>query len=253
MKPFPHELSPLRTAHQAQQQPASRAMAQAAFSVLALLGFLHCTPALALYKFIDENGRVAYSDRPPPPGLKNLAANTSGAGSSSDDLPYVLKNSVAKYPVTLYSIADCAPCQDARKLFEQRGVPFTEKMVRTTADTDQMKKASLPFERFPVISVGSQTQNSFEAGALHGLLDAAGYPKSSALPRNYKHAIAKDMSTPPAATSDAATKVSKPASKAEQEAQTLKAQADAIAERKAKRLAERKSLDNTQTSSNLRF
>jgi glutaredoxin len=157
--------------------------------------------AHAVYKYIDANGQVTYSDRPPPAGAKSLAADTSGAGVAIADLPYAVKASATRYPVTLYSLSSaCTACNDARKFLTERGIPFTERTIRGAADISALKKLNLPAEQFPVISIGTQVQTNFEAGALGALLDAAGYPKTSALPQGYKHAPAQAMTSSGSAT-----------------------------------------------------
>jgi glutaredoxin len=171
----------------------SHSVQMRAFASLAMLAFAlgFSDQAAAMYKYLDTDGRVTYSDRPPPPGAKSLDANTSGAGTSLPDLPFALRGSVTRYPVSLFTLSNaCAPCDDARKLLTARGVPFTERIVRGTSDTAAMKKLNLPTGQFPVITVGSQSQTNFEPIAIGALLDAAGYPKSSALPSSYRNPMA---------------------------------------------------------------
>ena len=54
---------------------------QVRYSGLALLLFaLACLPAAAqMYKWVDENGRTQFSDRPPPPGVKFVTINSTPA------------------------------------------------------------------------------------------------------------------------------------------------------------------------------
>jgi glutaredoxin len=163
--------------------------------IFALLVALSASNATALYKYVDANGNVTYSDRPPPPGARSVNPDTSGAGTAGSDLPYAVRASVQRYPVTLYALAsDCSPCQHARKFLVERGIPFTEKSIRNAADAATLKKSNLPNDQYPVITVGSQVHSNFEPGALGALLDAAGYPKSSALPPGYKHGPAQAAS-----------------------------------------------------------
>jgi glutaredoxin len=163
--------------------------------IFALLVALSAGNALAVYKYVDANGNITYSDRPPPAGSRSVTPDTSGAGNAGSDLPYALRASVQRYPVTLYALTTaCAPCQSARKYLVGRGIPFTEKAIRNVADAAALKKLNLPNEQFPVITIGAQVQSNFEPGALGALLDAAGYPKSSALPPGYKQAPAQAAS-----------------------------------------------------------
>lgn len=49
--------------------------------VLALLGAALATPSIAQWKWKDKDGRVQYSDRPPPPGVseKDVLSKPAGA------------------------------------------------------------------------------------------------------------------------------------------------------------------------------
>ncbi len=179
--------------------------------ILALLVATAASNALAVYKYLDANGQVTYSDRPPPAGSKSMAADTSGAGVAIADLPYAVKASAMRYPVSLYALGSgCGACDNARKFLTERGIPFTERTIRSAADVSALKKQNLPSEQFPVITVGTQAQSNFDAGALGAMLDAAGYPKTSALPPGYKHAPAKAMTSTPAAAEIAETKDAEP-------------------------------------------
>jgi glutaredoxin len=135
--------------------------------IFALLVALSAGNALAVYKYVDANGNITYSDRPPPAGSRSVTPDTSGAGNAGSDLPYALRASVQRYPVTLYALTTaCAPCQSARKYLVGRGIPFTEKAIRNVADAAALKKLNLPNEQFPVITIGAQVQSNFEPGAL---------------------------------------------------------------------------------------
>jgi hypothetical protein len=75
-----------RTPEQASRSPlARRALALAA---LVVLGSLALPAAAAVYKWVDPQGRIHYSDRPPPPEGKLLSVDTSvqnsHAGRSSE-------------------------------------------------------------------------------------------------------------------------------------------------------------------------
>ncbi|MBL8381897.1 MAG: DUF4124 domain-containing protein, partial [Burkholderiales bacterium] len=94
--------------------------------------------ALAQYKYIGPDGRVIYSDQPPPPGAKGVqkpatAGNTASTGAGGG-LPFALQQAVKNFPVTLYTTNDCDACNQGRNLLTRRGVPFTEKTVRTQDD-----------------------------------------------------------------------------------------------------------------------
>lgn len=164
--------------------------------------------AQQVYKSVDKNGRVTYSEVPPLPGSGDkLTADSASSGS----LPYALQQVVSRYPVTLYTTAECSPCINARLMLTQRGVPFTERTVSSDDDIAAYKRLNSE-NNFPLVTIAAQQLKGYEEGEWTKYLDAAGYPKSSVLPRNYKNAEATSL-TPKKAVEKAEKEVTeKPAS-----------------------------------------
>ncbi|MFA7665245.1 MAG: glutaredoxin family protein [Burkholderiaceae bacterium] len=177
------------------------------------LGLVLCcaTPAAAqYYKWIGTDGRVNYGDRPPP-GARPLgsagahggllpraggdarsgdgaapevpAGSTAAAGSTA--LPYKLQTLVRRYPVVLYQTASCQPCELARQHLEGRGIPYQVREVRNQADSQAFIQLGFRSLTFPAASIGAEQINGFDGAGWDRLLDAAGYPKQSELPRNW--------------------------------------------------------------------
>ena len=143
-------------------------------------------PVLAqaqMYRWVDDNGKVHYSDRAPLSGAKNVQKQSISVGqSSSASLPYALQQAVRNFPVTLYTSEVCKePCDQARELLNKRGVPYSEVTVTDEADLAQLKKLSGD-SVVPVMTVGREVYKGFESGAYKAALDSAGYPTSSLLP-----------------------------------------------------------------------
>ena len=134
-----------------------------------------------LYRWTDQKGRLNVADTPPPPGAKDVhqwrvIASSAAEGGSE---PYALRQARKESPVTLYTAADCDPCNDARKLLNARGIPFKEVSVTEKEVSELVKLAGSA--SVPVIVVGNATQKGFEGSAYHRLLDDAGYPKMGLL------------------------------------------------------------------------
>jgi glutaredoxin len=157
---------------------------QALFMLAA--SYLH---AQQIYKSIDKNGRVTYSEIPPAPGSEN---KLTGESVQNLALPYALQQVVNRYPVTLYTAADCAPCINARLMLTQRGVPFTERTISSNEDIAAYKKINSD-NNFPLATIASQQLKGYQEDEWTKYLDAAGYPKTSTLPRNYKNAEATSL------------------------------------------------------------
>lgn len=131
------------------------------------------------YRWVDPAGRTVISDTPPPSKIKNLA-KTVEAAEAGDNLPFALRKAKESFPVTLYTSADCGSnCQQARDMLNGRGVPFTEKILKSAEEANELKQ--LVGEVFvPSMKIGNQSFRGFEAGAYNNLLDLAGYPKTPA-------------------------------------------------------------------------
>jgi glutaredoxin len=142
--------------------------------------------AQQVYKSVDKNGRVTYSEVPPLPGSGD---KLTGDSASSVALPYALQQVVSRYPVTLYTTADCGPCITAKLMLTQRGIPFAERTVSSNEDIAAYKKLNTE-NNFPLATIAAQQLKGYEETEWTKYLDAAGYPKTSALPRNYRNAEA---------------------------------------------------------------
>lgn len=157
---------------------------------------VHAQP---VYRIVGPDGKVTFSDKPPPDAKP--AAGTANAGSSSNAanagskpaLPYELQQLAGKYPVTLYSANGCGPCDAGRVLLTQRGVPFTEKTVNTNEDLAAFARVSKE-NALPLLMIGGQAVKGYSDSEWSSYLDAAGYPKQSVLPASYKPAAAEPLS-----------------------------------------------------------
>jgi glutaredoxin len=158
-----------------------------AFVVLCVTAFLASTAAYAdqaLYRWTDQNGRVFYTDKPPPGDARNVERKQLGDRAGTGPLPYATQMAAKAFPVTLYT-SDCGEaCESGRRLLEERGVPFAEKAARDAAvQTELLKLVGGTTVEVPVLVVGRTIVRGWEATQWHSTLDAAGYPKSSAGPR----------------------------------------------------------------------
>lgn len=177
-----------------------RSGAATAALMLAAAALMAATPAWALYKVVGPDGKVTYTDRPPA-DKPAQALRTNGSVSSTANLPFELRQVATKYPVTLYASKDCGPCDQGRQSLRQRGIPFTEKSVDTNADIQALQRLENT-QQLPVLRVGSQQVKGYAEAEWQSYLDAAGYPKQSAL-TGYQWADATPLA-PPAASAPAA-------------------------------------------------
>ena len=151
------------------------------------------------YRWIDENGRVHYTDTPPPPTAKSGERKKFKGNAVGSQPSYELEQALKTAPVTLYSHPECKDlCQLARDVLNKRGVPFTEVSATDEAKLEQLRRVS-GSTRVPVLVVGGQVETSVSAEAYSQALDLAGYPKPGVVPARKQAAPAE----PPKAASPA--------------------------------------------------
>jgi len=154
----------------------------------ALLATAFAGTAAAQYRWVDANGKVHYGDSPPRDAkdVRSLSMRQAPAGSEANaSLPFELRRAVERAPVVLYTAPDCQPCAPAAAALRERGVPYSERTVTSNEDLQEFRRITGGL-RLPHVTVGSLSQNGFNAETWNSLLDAAGYPKGSMLPRSYQ-------------------------------------------------------------------
>lgn len=154
--------------------------------VLAVAGLIAGLPAQALYKVVAPDGTVTYTDRPPAASLgRAVPLGRSGGEPPAPALPASLREPTARFPVILFTTKDCTPCDQGRALLRQRGIPFRERSATTDEERQQWGRLAGSRDA-PVLKVGSQTLSGLESQRWQEYLDAAGYPRESALPAGYQ-------------------------------------------------------------------
>jgi glutaredoxin len=162
------------------------------FVVLAAVCALASLGASAqVYRIVGPDGKVTFSDKPPADGQAKpqVAPSVSMPGGGADTsgaLPFELRSAASRYPVTLYTGQGCGPCGGARSFLASRGIPYTERTVNSNEDAAALRKLSGDL-RVPFLTIGSQQLRGFSETEWTQFLDAAGYPKTSQLPSNYRN------------------------------------------------------------------
>jgi glutaredoxin len=154
--------------------------------------------AWAQYKVVGPDGKVTYTDRAPAAaeGKATAVGARNSTASSEVALPAELRQPVARYPVILFVTASpCAPCDAARQLLRQRGIPYSEKVVVTPEDADALERVTGGREA-PTLTLGAQAMRGLSSDIWNSYLDAAGYPRESRLPANYRYPEPTPLTTP---------------------------------------------------------
>ncbi len=179
-------------------------------AVAALLLAALSLHAQQVYRIVGPDGKVTFSDQPPQSaaagrttsGVPGAAPSSAGAAA----LPYELRQVTQRYPVTLYTAPNCAPCIAARSFLTTRGVPFAERTITTPEDAEALQRLS-GATSLPFMTLGTQRLKGFSDAEWNQFLTAAGYPQTSQLPGNWRN--------PPPAPLVAAQKPAAPASQPE--------------------------------------
>lgn len=127
--------------------------------------------AQKLYKWLDPQGNVRYSDQPPPPGVRVLREAGENAAAPAE---------TEKLPVTLYVAPRCDACDLVRHWLTQRNVPFKE--VNAATDTEAQAELNKRYGQIgvPALAVGETNTLGYNPIEFERLLNGAGY--AAALP-----------------------------------------------------------------------
>lgn len=163
---------------------------------LAMACLLSTSAHAQLYKWVGADGKITYSDVPPPAGAKQLGTKASIGDSGGVPLPPELAAAVAQNPVTLYTAASCAPCNEGRNLLKQQGIPFSEKTVKSNEDLDKLKQVSGDAQ-LPLLVISRSKFRGFDGAEWRVALSSAGYPETSKLPKEYRYPAPEAAAPPP--------------------------------------------------------
>jgi len=160
--------------------------------------------AQPVYRQVDKNGKVTFTDQAPSASTAPASASQGSPGIPANaGLPYELRQVVQRYPVTLYTGEECGPCSMARTLLITRGIPFDERTVKSNAEIDALQRLSSQ-SSLPLLTIGSQQLKGFSDAEWSQYLDAAGYPKSNSLPPGYRNGLVRPLVAQQAAPAPAA-------------------------------------------------
>ena len=133
-----------------------------------------------VYRYVDKDGKVVYSDRSPPTDSKDVQAKRLSANFiESNTVPMATTQAAERFPATLYTFACGTVCQNAEALLNRRGVPYTTVNVEDVKGAEQLKKLTGE-QQAPVLQLGDKlVAKGFNESRWQAMLDEAGYPKSA--------------------------------------------------------------------------
>jgi len=131
-----------------------------------------------VYRWTDKDGKIHFSDTPPPEEAKGVTQKRMGGGYDQSQLPYATQVAMKRNPVTFFVSTQCGePCAKGRALLANRGVPFSERDAQANpADAEALRKASGALV-VPFLLAGDTKIKGFDEASWNAALDAAGYPQ----------------------------------------------------------------------------
>lgn len=134
-----------------------------------------------VYRWVDKDGKVHFSDTPPPKDAKDSSQKRMGGGAvAAPQVPFATQEAARRNPVTMYSSTQCGElCDQGRALLGKRGVPFSEKYADVDAKDGEAVKEMTGKLQVPVLKVGDRHVQGYREDLWNSALDAAGYAKTA--------------------------------------------------------------------------
>ena len=148
-----------------------------ALCLAAAVASVGATAQSTLYRWVDKDGNVHFTDTPPPSDAKSATQRRYGQAADEQVLPFTTLAAMKKNPVMLWVAPNCEPCSQGRTLLSNRGIPFSERDVQANVETQKAFKEVSGDLNVPVLDVGGNRIKGFEEGQWGAALDAAGYPR----------------------------------------------------------------------------
>jgi glutaredoxin len=121
-----------------------------------------------VYKWVDEYGKLHYTNQPPE--RSDNAREVELRDAPLGDVAITPKPGV----VTLYTTRSCGYCKRTREYLRRRGIPFIDHDVETSA-AGRDGYWRLNGRGVPIILVGNQRLDGFDEQRLAQMLKSAGY------------------------------------------------------------------------------
>ena len=148
--------------------------------VALLFASLHAQAQSTVYRWVDKDGKVQFSDSPPPADVKDSTQRRMGGGLVDEgQVPYATQMATRRSPVVLYVSDECGDvCVKARALLNRRGIPFSERNAKSSPETlaELTKLAGGP--QVPLLLVGDNAVKGYLEEEWQSALDEAGYARS---------------------------------------------------------------------------
>jgi len=132
-----------------------------------LILFLPATVYAEIYKTVDENGRVIFTDKPTAKAEQIEVNVNSVEGSATVSNNPSTSSSGGK--VVMFSTSWCGVCKTAKKYMSNNGISYKEYDIEKNSNAHRKFK-SLGGNGVPLIVVGKQIMSGFSALRLESML-----------------------------------------------------------------------------------
>lgn len=133
-----------------------------------------------VYRWVDKDGKVHFTDAPPPADAKESSSKRMGGAPGDPQLPFATQEAIRKNPATLFVSTGCGDfCAKARGLLARRGVPYTERNAQTNPEAAEQVKTLVGALQVPVLLLGQKPVKGFDEDQWNTALDAAGYARTA--------------------------------------------------------------------------
>jgi len=143
-------------------------------SILVLAALVSSSAGAAIYRWVDADGRVFYSDGPPKQSNAKSVKLQSNTVAPVTPVPKAKPAAAAGEKVTLYTTTWCGYCKKARAYLNARNIPFDDVDVETT-DRGRREYREMGGNGVPVIFVGTQRMDGYDQSGLQEMLKASGW------------------------------------------------------------------------------
>lgn len=144
-----------------------------------LLATVPSAQAQKLYKWVDGNGNVTYTDTKPPENAGMVEERELERVTDDQQQPD-LDQLAEESPITFYSVPGCDACDMVRNYLSEQDLPFTEVNVESDVDNQTAMKAAVGNLSVPTLTVGSRAMTGYNRDGIATMLEVAGYPTGSA-------------------------------------------------------------------------
>jgi glutaredoxin len=145
-------------------------------AIIALCALLASIPVSAqqIHRWVDADGRVQYSDQPPPGVASKPVATRINSYGGAAEVSGTAAPAASRPEIKMFATDWCPHCRRAQAFFARQGISYTHIDVEKS-ESGRAEYRGLGGRGVPLIMVGTQRMNGFSEEGLAQMLKAAGY------------------------------------------------------------------------------